>query len=181
VSGGHEEDPYGLRTTSTVRRVFSETLPAAVSAAAYEFITGPHRIGKRLLPPMDNRFSARRCTAPEQNVFRVLRQGNGWRSRWHARHRSERPGRGARELDTGAPRETAIARIGRAPDEPGATGSQRRSMAPPWNWRPQNSSAISASGANRLAAEAGLGTKIEYSRYLSSAPAGKLPDCLISR
>lgn len=61
------EDPYELRTTSTVRRALSETLPEAVAAAAYEFITGPlltdpHRIGKRLLPPMDDRFSARRST-----------------------------------------------------------------------------------------------------------------------
>jgi mRNA interferase RelE/StbE len=55
------------RTTSTDRRALSETLPEAVAAAAYEFITGPlltdpHRIGKRLLPPMDDRFSARRGT-----------------------------------------------------------------------------------------------------------------------
>jgi mRNA interferase RelE/StbE len=45
----------------------SETLSEAVAAAAYEFITGPlltdpHRTGKRLLPPMDDRFSARRGT-----------------------------------------------------------------------------------------------------------------------
>lgn len=58
---------YELRTTSTVRRALSETLPAAVAAAAYDFITGPlladpHRIGNRLLPPMDDRFSARRGT-----------------------------------------------------------------------------------------------------------------------
>jgi mRNA interferase RelE/StbE len=67
VSGGLEEKPYELRTTSTVRRALGETLPEAVAAAAYEFITGPlladpHRIGKRLLPPMDDRFSARRGT-----------------------------------------------------------------------------------------------------------------------
>jgi mRNA-degrading endonuclease RelE of RelBE toxin-antitoxin system len=67
VSGGLAEDSYELRTTSTVRRVLSEALPEAVAAAAYEFITGPlltdpHRIGKRLLPPMDDRFSARRGT-----------------------------------------------------------------------------------------------------------------------
>jgi len=59
-------DPYELRTTSTVRAL-SETLPESVAAARYEFITGPlladpHRIGKRLLPPMDYRFSARRGT-----------------------------------------------------------------------------------------------------------------------
>ena len=67
VSRAPTEEPYELRTTSTVRRALSETLPEAVAAAAYEFITGPlladpHRIGKRLLPPMDDRFSARRGT-----------------------------------------------------------------------------------------------------------------------
>jgi mRNA-degrading endonuclease RelE of RelBE toxin-antitoxin system len=65
VSGEPAEDAYELRSTSTVRRALSESLPEAVAAAAYEFITGPllldpHRIGKRLLPPMDDRFSARR-------------------------------------------------------------------------------------------------------------------------
>jgi mRNA interferase RelE/StbE len=65
VSGEFEEEPYELRTTSTVRRALSETLPEAVAAAAYEFITGPllvdpYRIGKRLLPPTNDRFSARR-------------------------------------------------------------------------------------------------------------------------
>jgi mRNA-degrading endonuclease RelE of RelBE toxin-antitoxin system len=60
-------EPYELRTTSTVRRALSGTLPEAVAAAAYEVITGPlladpHRIGKRLLPPMDDRCSARRGT-----------------------------------------------------------------------------------------------------------------------
>jgi mRNA interferase RelE/StbE len=60
-------DPYTLRTTPTVRCALAETLPEAVAVAAYEFITGPllaqpHRIGKRLLPPLDDRFSARRGT-----------------------------------------------------------------------------------------------------------------------
>ena len=59
--------PYTLRTTPTVRRALAETLPEAVAAAAYEFITGPlledpHRVGKQLLPPLDDRFSARRGT-----------------------------------------------------------------------------------------------------------------------
>jgi mRNA interferase RelE/StbE len=67
VSGGPADGTYELRTTSTVRRALSETLPEAVAAAAYAFITGPlladpRRIGKRLLPPMDDRFSARRGT-----------------------------------------------------------------------------------------------------------------------
>lgn len=61
------QEPYTLRTTPTVRRALAETLPKAVAAAAYEFITGPlleepHRVGKRLLPPLDDRFSARRGT-----------------------------------------------------------------------------------------------------------------------
>ena len=58
---------YGLRTTPTVRRALTDVLPEAVAAAAYEFITGPllgnpHRVGKRLLPPLDDRHSARRGT-----------------------------------------------------------------------------------------------------------------------
>ena len=67
MSGEPAEDSYELRTTSTVRRALGETLPEAVATAAYEFITGPllrepFRVGKRLLPPMDDRFSARRGT-----------------------------------------------------------------------------------------------------------------------
>jgi mRNA-degrading endonuclease RelE of RelBE toxin-antitoxin system len=55
----------------TVRRQLSEVLPEAVAFAAYEFITGPlldnpHRVGKRLDPPLDDRHSARRGT------YRVL-------------------------------------------------------------------------------------------------------------
>ena len=58
------QEPYTLRTTPTVRRALAETLPEAIAAAAYEFITGPllqepHRVGKRLLPPLADRFSAR--------------------------------------------------------------------------------------------------------------------------
>ena len=50
-----------------MRRELAETLPEAVAAAAYEFIPGPlldqpHRVGKQLLPPLDDRFSARRGT-----------------------------------------------------------------------------------------------------------------------
>ena len=61
------EDIYELRTTSAVRRALGKVLPEAVAAAAYDFITGPllrepYRVGKRLLPPMDDRFSARRGT-----------------------------------------------------------------------------------------------------------------------
>ena len=61
------QERYTLRTTPTVRRALAESLPEPVAAAAYEFITGPlleepHRVGKRLLPPLDDRFSARRGT-----------------------------------------------------------------------------------------------------------------------
>ncbi len=67
MSGEAADDPDELRTTSTVRRALSETLPEAAAVAAYEFIMGPllanpHRIGKRLLLPMDDRSSARRGT-----------------------------------------------------------------------------------------------------------------------
>ena len=60
-------EPYRLRTTPTVRRALGERLPEAVAIAAYEFMTGPlirepYRVGKQLLPPLDDRFSARRGT-----------------------------------------------------------------------------------------------------------------------
>lgn len=62
-----QAEPYALRTTPTVRRALAERLPQAVAAAAYEFIVGPlvqapYRVGKRLMPPLDDRFSARRGT-----------------------------------------------------------------------------------------------------------------------
>lgn len=68
------EELYALRTTPTVRRALGEILPEAVAAAAYEFITGPllqvpYRVGKRLLPPLDDRLSARRGTY--RIVYRV--------------------------------------------------------------------------------------------------------------
>ena len=64
-------DRYTLQATPTVRRQLAEELPEAVAAAALEFITGPlldnpHRIGRRLSPPLDDRHSARRGT------YRVL-------------------------------------------------------------------------------------------------------------
>ena len=67
MTGLGPDPPYTLRTTPTVRRAFTETLPEAVAAAAYGFITGPlltqpYRVGKRLLAPLDDRFSARRGT-----------------------------------------------------------------------------------------------------------------------
>jgi mRNA interferase RelE/StbE len=67
MTGHASGDLYTLRTTPSVRRALTETLPEAVAAAAYEFTTGPllsqpHRVGKRLLAPLDDRFSARRGT-----------------------------------------------------------------------------------------------------------------------
>jgi len=67
VSGETHGRSYVLRATPTVRRALAGTLPEAVAAAAFEFITGPllaqpYRVGKRLLPPLDDRYSARRGT-----------------------------------------------------------------------------------------------------------------------
>lgn len=58
---------YELVVAPTARRQLAETLPEAVAFAAYEFITGPlldnpHRVGKRLRPPLEDRYSARRGT-----------------------------------------------------------------------------------------------------------------------
>jgi mRNA-degrading endonuclease RelE of RelBE toxin-antitoxin system len=67
VSEEEAAEPYTLRTTPTVRRALADRLPEAVAVAAYEFMTGPlvrepYRVGKRLLPPLADRFSARRGT-----------------------------------------------------------------------------------------------------------------------
>ena len=67
MSSPPEGDRYRLRTTPTVPRSLTERLPEAVAAAAYEFMTGPllddpYRVGKRLTPPLADRFSARRGT-----------------------------------------------------------------------------------------------------------------------
>jgi mRNA interferase RelE/StbE len=56
---------FALRVTPTVRRALAERLPEAVAFAAFEFINGPlldnpYRVGRRLLPPLDDRYSARR-------------------------------------------------------------------------------------------------------------------------
>ncbi len=63
--------PYELVIAPTARRQLTEQLPEPVAFAAYEFIIGPllenpHRVGKRLRPPLDDRHSARRGT------YRVL-------------------------------------------------------------------------------------------------------------
>lgn len=45
----------------------AEVLPTPVALAVHEFVTGalldnPHRVGKQLQPPLDDRHSARRGT-----------------------------------------------------------------------------------------------------------------------
>lgn len=60
-----QHERYQLVITPTARRQLAEHLPEAVAFAAHEFITGallehPHRVGKRLQPPLDDRHSARR-------------------------------------------------------------------------------------------------------------------------
>jgi mRNA interferase RelE/StbE len=62
-----EADRYRLVVAPTARRQLSESLPEPVAFAAYEFIVGPllenpHRVGKRLHPPLADRHSARRGT-----------------------------------------------------------------------------------------------------------------------
>ena len=59
--------PYTLVTTPTVRRRLAEQLPEAIATAALEFLKGPlldnpHRVGRRLSAPLDDRYSARRGT-----------------------------------------------------------------------------------------------------------------------
>ena len=64
---GDERQRYVLAVTPTARRQLTEHLPETVAAAAYEFIVGPlldnpHRVGRQLRPPLDDRHSARRDT-----------------------------------------------------------------------------------------------------------------------
>lgn len=61
------EKNYELIIAPTARRQLAERLPESVAFAAYKLIVGPllespHRIGKRLMPPLDDRHSARRGT-----------------------------------------------------------------------------------------------------------------------
>lgn len=62
---------YVLIIAPSARRQLSEHLTEPVAVAAFEFIVGPlldnpQRVGKRLRPPLDDRYSARRGT------YRVL-------------------------------------------------------------------------------------------------------------
>lgn len=61
------DQPYELVIAPTARRQLTDQLPERVAFAAYEFIVGPllgnpHRVGKQLRPPMEDRHSARRGT-----------------------------------------------------------------------------------------------------------------------
>lgn len=58
-------EPYEIRFSRSARRSLSEDLPEQVAAAVFEFIFGdladnPRRVGRRLRPPMDSQYSARR-------------------------------------------------------------------------------------------------------------------------
>ena len=61
------DERYELLISPTARRQLTEQLPESVAFAAYEFVVGslldnPRRGGKRLRPPLEDRFSARRGT-----------------------------------------------------------------------------------------------------------------------
>jgi mRNA interferase RelE/StbE len=61
------EARYDLIVAPTARRQLAEQLPEAIAFAAFEFIVGPlldnpQRVGKRLRPPLADRYSARRGT-----------------------------------------------------------------------------------------------------------------------
>lgn len=62
-----EEERFALVITPTARRQLTDVLPEAPAFAAYEFIVGPlldnpHRVGKQLRAPLEDRHSARRGT-----------------------------------------------------------------------------------------------------------------------
>lgn len=62
-----DADRYRLVIAPAARRQLTETLPRAVAFAAHEFVVGPlldnpHRAGKPLRAPLEDRHSARRGT-----------------------------------------------------------------------------------------------------------------------
>ena len=62
-----DQESYLLAITPTAPRQPTDHLSEAVAAASCEFIVGPlldnpHRMGKRVRPPLDDRHSARRGT-----------------------------------------------------------------------------------------------------------------------
>lgn len=60
-----DEGPFEVILAPGVRRALSETLPASVAFAAYEFIFGPlaqnpRRLGSQLHAPLEGLYRARR-------------------------------------------------------------------------------------------------------------------------
>jgi len=69
---------YGIRWTARARRDLQERLPEKAAVACWEFVQGPlaenpRRVGKRLKPPMDDRWTARRG---EYRVIYRIDDGN---------------------------------------------------------------------------------------------------------
>ena len=67
MSPAPDGDRFTLVITPTARRQLTGALPEAAAFAAYEFVVGPllhspHRVGKRLRAPLQDRHSARRGT-----------------------------------------------------------------------------------------------------------------------
>lgn len=63
----HDPERHRLIISPTARLQLAEVLPASVAWAGHEFLVGslldnPHRLGKRLQPPLQDRHSARRGT-----------------------------------------------------------------------------------------------------------------------
>jgi len=77
VSLSSQDDRFTLVITPTARRQLTEALPEAVAFAAYAFMTGPllddpHRVGKQLRAPLQDRHSARRGTY--RVIYRIVEQ-----------------------------------------------------------------------------------------------------------
>lgn len=77
MSPSFKDDRFTLVITPTARRQLTDVLPEAVAFAAYEFIIGPlldtpHRVGKQLRAPLQDRHSARRGTY--RVVYRIDEQ-----------------------------------------------------------------------------------------------------------
>ncbi|WP_131767870.1 type II toxin-antitoxin system RelE family toxin [Candidatus Protofrankia californiensis] len=58
-------EPFDLRITGPAAHALAGRLPEKIATAVHEFITttlleNPHRLGKRLLPPYEGTWSARR-------------------------------------------------------------------------------------------------------------------------
>ncbi|MGJ7440535.1 type II toxin-antitoxin system RelE family toxin [Aquipuribacter sp. MA13-6] len=71
------DDRYTLVITPTARRQLTDALPEAAAFAAYEFVIGPlldnpHRVGKQLRAPLQDRHTARRGTY--RVVYRIDEQ-----------------------------------------------------------------------------------------------------------